>query len=750
MLEQIAKELQLKPFQVEAVVSLIEEGGTIPFIARYRKERTGNLDEVQIRDVRDRYEYLVELGERKEAVLASITEQGKLTPELQKALAQAETKQSLEDLYLPYKPKRRTRATLARELGLEPLAKLIVEQKPTTQWVEGFQREHPELSAGELLSKARDIVAEWVSELAETRERLRKMAWGEGVIFSQVKKDYAEVKTKFEQYYEYQEPVRTIPAHRFLAIRRGEEEAILRLKFALPSEAMLELLKSHWVDSALGHAEQLESAIEGAYSRLLEPALEVELRLELKTRADDESIVVFGQNLKDLLLAPLGGQVPLLGLDPGFRTGSKWVVIDPTGKLLDYGTIFPVASSTQKAAEAKKTILAQAQKHRPAYICLGNGTASREVFSFLRALLKEAGVTACQPIIVSESGASVYSASDLAREEFPELDVSYRGAISIARRFQDPLAELVKIDPKSIGVGQYQHDVNQRKLKRNLDEAVESAVNFVGVNLNTASYSLLAYVSGLNESLAKGIVHYRDQHGGFQSRKELLQVARFGPKAFEQSAGFLRILKGANPLDGSAVHPENYALVETMAKDLGLGVKELVLNEKEIQKIKKENYYSEQVGSLTIQDILRELARPGRDPRSSFKAPKLLDEVTEITDLQAGMKLEGRVTNMTKFGVFVDIGVHQDGLIHISELADQFVGDPTEVCQVGQVISVTVLAVEVERKRISLSARKNPATLAVGGKQPQGQAALSKGPQPVATGNFQRDLKTLQEKFRLR
>ena len=748
MNEKIAKELQLKPFQVEAVVDMIAEGATIPFMARYRKERTGDLDEVQIRDIRDRHEYLTELTDRKAVILSSIEEQGKLTPELTKAIALSPTKQQIEDIYLPYKPRRRTRATIARELGLEPLAELIRDQLDSTAWVEEFHQAQTDdpLEPGVILAKARDIVAEWVSEKAETREKLREMAWREGVVISKVKKDHAQAKTKFEQYYDYAEDVRKIPAHRFLAIRRGEEEGILRLKLEMPEEAMKEVLEGHWINAALGQEEQLRLAIEEAYNRLLEPAMEVDLRLELKTRSDDESITVFGENLKDLLLAPLGGQVKLLGIDPGFRTGSKWVIIDETGKYIESGTIYPVASSSAKAREAEAIILALVQKHQPPYICLGNGTGGREVFSFLRSLLKNAGIKDCQPVIVNESGASIYSASDIAREEFPDLDVSIRGAVSIVRRFQDPLAELVKIDPKSIGVGQYQHDVNQRKLKRNLDESVESAVNFVGVNLNTASASLLSYVSGLNDTLAKNIVTYRDQNGSFQTRKELVKVERFGPKAFEQSAGFLRILEGKNPLDASAVHPENYDLVGKMAEDLGLDVARLVRNEEELQKVKKEKYYTEAVGSLTIKDILSELAKPGRDPRSSFQAPELDDAVTEITDLAAGMQLEGRVTNLTKFGAFVDIGVHQDGLIHVSQLADRFISDPSEACQVGQVIKVRVLEVDVERKRISLSAKQGNEAKTSFGKQAPKQAP--KKAEPRATGNMQVDLKALQEKFR--
>ncbi|OGG95118.1 MAG: hypothetical protein A2527_08070 [Candidatus Lambdaproteobacteria bacterium RIFOXYD2_FULL_50_16] len=711
----IAKELGVNPAQALAVIALAAEGATVPFIARYRKEKTGGLDEVQIREVLERHQYLSELAERKEVVLASIGEQGKLDEPLKLKILTCTTKQALEDLYLPFKPKRRTKAMIAKEKGLEPLALLILSGGDLKSWINGQAIPETEALAG-----ARDIIAERIAEDPEPKERLRQLARSLGEIGAEVKKEFLGQKNKYSDYHEFKEPIRKIAAHRYLALRRGEAEKVLRLKIELPTEAIKEVLKARWVG---GHPAQLELALDDAWNRLMAPTLEAELRAELKLSADQESIQVFGQNLIDLLLAPMGGPKTVMGLDPGFRTGSKWVVIDKTGKFLEEGTIYPV--EPQKQVEKSARILAQAiQKYGVEVISLGNGTASREVMAFVKAMLKEYKQEQVLPVMVNESGASVYSASDMARQEFPDLDVSIRGAVSIARRFQDPLAELVKIDPKSIGVGQYQHDVDQKLLKKRLDDQVESAVNKVGVMLNTASVPLLSYVAGLNSQAAQRIVEFRDQKGGFKSRQELLEVPRFGPKAFEQAAGFLRIDGGLEPLDRSAVHPEAYPLVRRMAADLGLAVGELIGNEVALAKLKPQQYITETLGLPSLTDILEELKKPGRDPRGQLQVAQFDDSVQTMADLQPGMELEGQVTNLTKFGVFVDIGVHQDGLIHLSELADRFIKDASEVCKVGQLIQVRVLSVDLERKRIALSAKRPGA----GPKPTHTQAAKASGP----------------------
>ena len=743
MIQTLARELSLAPAQVAALAELFAEGATVPFIARYRKERTGGLDEVQIRDVQERLEYLTELKERKDTVLASILEQGKLTDPLKAQILSAPTKQVLEDLYLPFKPKRRTRATIAKELGLEPLAELMVTGGDLEGWIAAYvPPEGTERDSLKILKGARDILAERIAEDPRPKEDLRRLCRALGEIETEVKPEFEKEKTKFTDYYAFKEPLKKIPAHRFLAIRRGEEEKVLRVKLNLPTQEVLDQLQRLWVNPGCNRA-QMEMAVQDAWDRLLSSTVEVELRMELKTKSDEESIQVFGQNMRDLLLAPLGGAKVVMGLDPGFRTGTKWVVLDGNGKLLEHGVMFPVEPQN-RVAESRQTIKTQIERHGVQVICLGNGTASREVFGFLRAFLKDSGYQdRVTPLIVSESGASIYSASDIAREEFPELDVTVRGAISIARRFQDPLAELVKIDPKSIGVGQYQHDVNQRLLKKRLDETVESCVNHVGVNLNTASAPLLSYVSGLNANLAKAIVSTRDQLGGFASREDLKKVPRFGPKTFEQAAGFLRISGGKEPLDRSAVHPENYPLVRKMATDLGLKVEGLIGNQASLGKLDLKAYQNEQVGLLTLKDIMVELLKPGRDPRKEFVAAKLQDEVQGLEDLKPGMELEGTVTNLTKFGAFVDIGVHQDGLIHLSELSDHFIKDPSEVCSVGQVLKVRVLAVEAERKRIALSAKTKDSSPRSGRPGPKAPA-----PTPGATGDFKSDLAALARKLR--
>jgi len=751
MYAQIAAELGLNTGQVENLDQLFETGATVPFIARYRKETTGNLDEVQVRDVMERLEYLRELADRKQTILKSIEEQGKLTPELNKQVSAALTKQSLEDLYLPYKPKRRTRAMIAKQAGLEPLALLMLSGGDMESWFEGYQTpEGVERDIPKLTKMARDILAEQIAEDPEPKDEIRRLCRSLGGIQTEIKPDFEKETTKFDDYRDFTEPVQKIAAHRYLAIRRGEEEGVLRMRFELPEDHILDVLCKKWMTTGcLG--DQVKLAVQDAWGRLLSSSMEVELRLDLKEKADLESIGVFGKNMRDLMLAPLGGQKVVIGLDPGFRSGTKWVVIDTTGKPLDHGAIFPVEPQNQ-VGKSEQTLLGLIQKHQVEVICLGNGTASREVFGFLRSMLKENGLTEkVTTLIVSESGASIYSASDIAREEFPDLDLTIRGAISIARRFQDPLAELVKLDPKSVGVGQYQHDVNQRLLKKRLDEVVESCVNHVGVNLNTASAPLLSYVAGMSTALASSVVAYRDGHGGFHSRKELLKVARFGPKTFEQAAGFLRLTDGTEPLDRSAVHPENYKLVQQMAADVGLKTSELLGDEKAIEKIQLKNYLGENVGMLTLTDIVKELKKPGRDPRSAFVAAKLMDEIQKISDLKPGMTLEGTITNLTKFGAFVDIGVHQDGLMHLSEMADKFIRDPSEICSVGQVVKVRVLAVDVHRKRISLSAKTERSGDSAVSAAPALRAAPIR-PEPEksfkSSGNFQTDVEALAKRLR--
>ena len=750
ILQIIGTEQKLNLAHVSTVIHLLEEGNTIPFIARYRKERTGNLNEVQLRDIRNRFEYLTELKSRKKSVLNSIEEQGKLTETLKDQIHAALTKQTLEDLYLPYKPKTRTRATLAREMGLEPLAELIRDQSDFSEWLDRFlKQEEVDINREETLQGARDIVAEWISEDAEIREKIRSMCWSKGVIHAHVHKNFAEKKTKFEQYYTYSEPVKDIPAHRYLAIRRGEEESVLRVKVESPMTDVAHIVRDRWIDNSKVGKEQLDLVVDDALHRLIMPSIEVDIRLALKQKADDDSIKMFGENLKKLLLAPLGGAKIILGIDPGYVSGTKWVVVDHTGKFVKRGIMYPVSPRNQ-TTKSTKILEGLIKTYRFDYICIGNGTASRDVMQFVKNFLKSTGNSKTQAIFINESGASVYSASDLARREFPDLDVSYRGAISIGRRFQDPLAELVKINPKSIGVGQYQHDVNQKKLKKSLDEVVESCVNYVGVNLNTASASLLAYISGLNKTLAEKIVGYRNENGAFRERIELLKVPRFGPKSFEQSAGFLKISNGKNPLDQSAVHPENYGTVQKIANDLDIAVSDLICNEEALNRIVISKYQTEEVGSLTLKDIVSELRKPGRDPRTIYVGAKLDDDIRKIDDLKVGMRLEGTVTNLTKFGVFVDLGIRHDGLVHISEMSHRFIKDASEVCGVGDVVSVRVLRVDLDRNRIALTMKPE------GNHQKTSRpkkGALSKKrrntkPHPKLTGKTETDIRVLVEKFK--
>jgi len=747
LVARLAGELSLPPPLVGNALRLLEEANTIPFIARYRKEQTGSMDEVVLTDLRDRATYLRELEERRATVLAGIEAQGQLVPELRARIEAAQTKQELEDLYLPYRPKRRTRATMAREKGLEPLARtLFVERAPDAvadAAVAAFIAAYDgAIAAEEVWAGCRDIVAEQVAEHADTRAWIRERTWREGRIAAGAAPAYGSRKTKFSDYYAFEEPLARIPAHRYLALRRGENEKVLRVSVHAPEAEILARLEQDWCPPRQGAPmearlrAQWRQLLEDAYRRLLAPSIEVELRVRLKEVADEASIAIFRENLRHLLLQPAGGQRIVLGLDPGLRTGSKWAVVDGTGRLLEHGTIYPLPPQNQ-VGQSAQALEKAIRAHRVEVIGVGNGTAARELLAFVRQMLKGAGLTA-RAVLVSEAGASVYSASELAREEFPELDLTIRGAVSIARRWQDPLAELVKIDPKSVGVGQYQHDVNQTRLRQSLDDTVEFCVNRVGVNLNTASWALLRYVSGLSGTLAKEVVLFRDVRGPFPSREELRRVPRLGPKAFQQCAGFLRIPDGANPLDGSAVHPEHYALVERMVAELGVPLAELVRNEALLEGIDPQRYVSEETGLPTLRDILAELRKPGRDPREPADAVQFDEDVTEVAHLRPGMRLEGIVTNITHFGAFVDIGVHQDGLVHVSQLADRYVQHPAEVARVGQAVRVTVLSVDAERGRIALSMKSNPDLTAApaGPRQPAARpgpgARAGAGPQAGA------------------
>jgi len=709
ILPWLIEESGFKRFQVENTVDLLREGATVPFIARYRKEQTGEMDEVAIRVVEERFGYFSELEDRKITVLKTIEEQGKLTAELAQRIQETRQKTELEDLYLPFKPKRRTKATIAKERGLEPLADLVAAQDLTAVSLEDAAlpfvdagREVPDAAAA--LEGAGHIIAERIAENADLRAFVRRLTWEQGKILSRVALDKKEAVTKFEMYYDYHELLKDVPSHRMLAMRRGEKEEVLFLSILAPVEEILAGLRERFITGKSICQQFLSSVVEDAYKRLLAPSIEVELRLESKQRADEAAIKVFADNLRNLLLAPPAGEKRVLGIDPGLRTGCKAAAVDATGRFVDHLTIYP-HSGKGKAEAARHDLLRLITSNDFEMIAVGNGTAGRETEQFVREALAAAGLQ-LPVVLVSEAGASVYSASDIAREEFPDLDLTIRGAISIGRRLQDPLAELVKVDPKSIGVGQYQHDVSQAHLKKSLDAVVESCVNYVGVDLNTASWALLAYVSGLSASLAKAIVRYRDEQGKFPSRKSLLQVPRFGAKAFEQSAGFLRIREGINPLDNTAVHPERYPLVEAMASDLGVPLVELVADPALVSRIELARYVTEFVGLPTLRDILDELKKPGRDPRREFQATVFRDEIREITDLKEDMVLQGVVTNVTAFGAFVDVGVHQDGLVHVSHLADRFIKNPNDAVSVGQIVKVKVLAVDLERKRISLSIRE--------------------------------------------
>ncbi len=705
-LNRIADQLSLPLRHVEAAARLLEGGDTVPFIARYRKEATGSLDEVAITSIRDGVAQMEAMDNRRDAILKSLRERELLTEELEKRIISAETLTTLEDIYLPYRPKRRTRAMVAREKGLEPLATLIFEQSddidPVSAAAGYMDPEKGVATAEEALAGCRDIIAEWVNEDQTARERMRALYAQKGVFYCKVIPGKETEGAKFRDYFDWEEPVSAAPSHRILAMRRGEKEGVIDLRIEPPEDEALAVLEGMFVKGEGAASLQVREAVHDGYKRLLSISMETEARLDTKKRADEDAIGVFAGNLRELLLAPPLGQKRVMAMDPGIRTGCKAVCLDRQGKLLHTETIFLFKSEEAKQA-AGKTVRGLVEAYGVEAIAIGNGTAGRETEAFVRSLPLSADIPV---VLVNESGASIYSASDAAREEFPDLDLTYRGSVSIGRRLMDPLAELVKIDPKSIGVGQYQHDVNQPALKRSLDDVVMSCVNGVGVEVNTASQQLLAYVSGLGPQLARNIVAHRDKNGAFSSREKLKEVSRLGPKAFEQSAGFLRIRDGENPLDASAVHPESYGIVEAMAVDLGLGVADLLTREAIRDRIDLNQYVTETVGIPTLTDIVAELARPGRDPRRQFEAFTFKEGVETIEDVRPGMSLPGVVTNVTAFGAFVDIGVHQDGLVHISQLADRFVRDPNEVVKVHQQVTVKVLEVDLERKRISLSMKQ--------------------------------------------
>ena len=719
VLPRLSAELGIPGGQIAAVAKLLGEGNTIPFIARYRKEVHGNLDEVQISKIQERLGYYAELEDRRATILKTIEEQGKLTDELRAKIEACMQKNALEDLYQPYKPKRRTRAMIAKEKGLEPLADKIWDHAP----YEGTDEE---------LQGARDILAERIADLADVRGLVRDAFAKKAVVTSEVVTPKPAAPTKYEQYYDFQEPIAEIPSHRFLAIRRGQKEGVLWVRLVVDKAPLVARIAEI---VGAGDDANLHLAVEDAYKRLLAPSCEIDVNVEKKLEADRQAVEVFAENLRHLLLAAPLGEKKVLAIDPGIRTGCKVAMLDATGKFLVNTVIYPM----QRTAEAQETLAKIVEHFHPEAVAVGNGTAGRETEAFVRDVLKLIGTKDVMVVSVSESGASVYSASETARAEFPDLDLTVRGAISIGRRLQDPLAELVKIEPKAIGVGQYQHDVHQPLLDAKLDEVVVSCVNRVGVELNTASAPLLTRVSGVGPSLAKRIVAWRDENGAFKSRRDLLKVTGLGAKAFEQCAGFLRIRGAANPLDASAVHPERYALVETMAADLGVGVGELVGNAQLADKIDVRRYITNDVGEPTLKDIVSELKKPGRDPRAVFEKPAFRDDVTTIDDVQEGMTLEGIVTNVAAFGAFVDIGVHQDGLVHVSELADRFIRDPNEVVKVGDKIKVKVIGVDKARQRISLSARTQPRPVAGvggggargGGHGGGGRGSSSSGPKRV-------------------
>ncbi len=702
----IANQTRVTTQQVEAVRSLLDGGATIPFIARYRKEKTGSLNEVVLSEIRDGLERLAVLDSRRMAILKSLEEQNVLTEQLRSSIESTSTLTELEDIYLPYRPKRRTRATIAKEKGLEPLAKSILAQEiadPTHEALTFVNMEKGVGSVEDALAGARDIIAEWVNEDKRARWTIRRLFHMEAIIQSSVAKGKETEGIKYSNYFDWQEPVARVPSHRMLAMLRGEKEESLKLSIRPSKEKATSLLQRLFVKSTGNASAQVAIAVEDSYERLLAPSIETDIRQQAKERADDEALRVFVRNLRETLMAPPMGSRTVLAIDPGYRTGCKVVCLDPQGKLLD-NTVIYVNQSAARSQEANQTILDLIQRFHIEAIAIGNGTAGREAEEFIRGL----SLPDKMPVVmVNESGASSYSASAVAREEFPDQDITVRGAVSIGRRLLDPLAELVKIDPKSIGVGQYQHDVDQSRLKSNLDETVMSCVNEVGVKVNLASQQLLTYVSGLGHTLAKNVITYRNENGPFRSRNDLKKVPRLGPKAFELAAGFLRIDNALDPLDSSAVHPESYHIVDRMAKDTGCTVTDLMHRDDLRRLINLEEYTGEGYGMPTLQDIMTELAKPGRDPRQQFEAVAFAADIRTINSLTPGMKLQGIVSNVTNFGAFVDIGVHQDGLVHISQLSDKFVKNPADVVSVNQKVTVTVLTIDPERKRISLSMKSD-------------------------------------------
>ncbi len=714
--QQLAQELSLRPQQVENALELLQQGATIPFIARYRKERTGEMDEVQLRQLQDRYTYIHQLEARKESILQAIAEQGQLTDDLQAKIAACTQKNELEDLYLPYRRKRRTRATQAREKGLQPLAEWIQTQNQKASKSVSLEDAAATYINTELgvdtveaaLQGASDIIAEAIAERAHVRSQLRQIFAKSAVVVSQIKEDYPEGTTKFEMYRDYQIPITKIAPHNLLALFRGQQAGIVKFDLSVDSDRILSTLTSQIIISPAPSLRDFYTAtIRDAYMRLLKPATINAVLADKKAEAEQASVETFAKNLSSLLLSPPAGMQPTIGIDPGFRTGCKVAVVDETGQFLEYQTIFPHQGNAQRQ-QASQTLQKLLQTYSIAFIAIGNGTASRETSRFVEEVLANLASQDRKPIAVTvnESGASVYSASEVAREEFPHLDATVRGAISIARRLQDPLAELVKIDPKSIGVGQYQHDVDQKLLHKKLHETVESCVNYVGVDVNTASKQLLTYVCGITPTIANNIIAYRNQNGAFRDRQEFLQVKKLGAKSFEQAAGFLRIRQGNNPLDNTAVHPESYAVVEAIAADMNLSLSQISQVPEKCHQIDWRRYTSDTVGEPTLRDIIQELEKPGRDPRDSFTYANFAENVHTLEDLRVGMQLEGIVTNVANFGAFVDIGVHQDGLVHISQLADRFVRDPNEIVRVGQVVQVQVLEVNQKLRRISLSMKR--------------------------------------------
>ncbi len=709
-LDTISRETGISLSSVSSTAKLLAEGGTVPFISRYRKEQTGSLDEVQITTIRDRMLQLAELDSRRGTILKSLEERSLLSPELKKKIDGATTITTLEDIFAPFRPKRQTRATKAIERGLTPLADWLLENQhadPADESAKFVDVEKDVPTAEDALAGARDIIAERVADDAALRGRVRLIYEEEATVSSKIMygKDGEVDAQKFRDYFEWSEPFKSIPSHRMLAIRRGEKDGFLLMRVDVPLERVCSQALPEWVKSSGPAAKQVAQATEDGCKRLLMPSMETEARLMAKKRADETAIQVFAENLRELLLASPLGEKRLLAIDPGFRTGCKTVVLDRSGKLLHHTVLHATAGSNNQLYEAAVEVTTLVKKHDIEAIAIGNGTGSRETEAFIKKLKLPSSIPL---VMVNESGASIYSASDVAREEFPNEDVTVRGAVSIGRRLMDPLAELVKLDPKSIGVGQYQHDVEQRALKTSLDDTVVSCVNAVGVELNTASKQLLSYVSGLNSSLAENIIAWRNENGAFQSREQLKKVPRLGEKAFEQAAGFLRVRGGGHPLDSSAVHPERYSLVEQMAADIGCKVDDLLANEIARKKIDLKKYVSPEVGLPTLQDILGELSKPGRDPRKQFELFSFQEGVEKPADLQVGMKLPGIVTNVTAFGAFVDVGVHQDGLVHVSQLSDQFVRDASEVVKVGQKVQITVMEVDLKRNRIALSMKSNP------------------------------------------